>query len=685
MRSVLVVAVLLAGSHFLSAEPRVVGYERFYSEKPSYEGGAILYSELGCASCHGGSPVVTERKGPSLIDISKRVDREWARKFLVDPELMRSGSTMPKLVEELEEEEVDALLAYLASLKSDTKYPTARHANAERGSALYHEKGCVACHAPTPDFLPPHGVEGEFEQAVALPDLQEKSHFNALAAFLKSPSKFRPDGRMPHFPLEQQEAFDLAAHLLDFQSSNPRDEADPIKPWPAPTKSQVIQGLELVQKLKCANCHDLPGETAAEIHAIQGTGGCLSENPGGSLPRYDLSPGQRESLKQFLGARERDQVPAEVTFAAMNCYACHERDGKGGPTAEANPYFVGEESLGDSGRLPPPLTGIGRKLKKDWLQGVLSGDEKNHVRTYLKTKMPGYPNQAEGLTKWLEDVDQANQMTAWPSNPGDLKAGKKLLGTQGGVNCITCHSWGEKPSLGIPALDISSLDKRLRPKWFHDYLLNPASYRPGTLMPPLWPGGQSSVPDVLEGNSERQIAAIWQFITEGQGAPPGFPDFRPGQFELIPEERPIIQRTFLKGAGTKAILVGFPGGINLAFDGLKGQPAMIWKGRFFDAYDTWFVRKIEFQSPAGEDIRRFPESKGEVRFRGYRTDKHGNPTFLLEENGRTIEETYEVVGTSLYRKVSWDSGGEPGLTHPEGFDATGVRGSNLVNFHYEWK
>ncbi|MCP5556024.1 MAG: hypothetical protein H7A54_20460 [Akkermansiaceae bacterium] len=45
----------------------------------------------------------------------------------------------------------------------------------------------------------------------------------------------------------------------------------------------------------------------------------------------------------------------------------------------------------------------------------------------------------------------------------------------------------------------------MNPEWFHDYLLNPAGYRPGTLMPPLWPGAILNK-DVLGGDTEKQIA-----------------------------------------------------------------------------------------------------------------------------------------------------------------------------------
>ena len=371
----------------------------------------------------------------------------------------------------------------------------------------------------------------------------------------------------------------------------------------------------------------------------------------------------------------------------MNCYACHDRDGIGGPGAETNPFFVGDEGLGDSGRLAPPLTGIGHKLQKSWLEGVFKGDTGSRVRPYLKTQMPLYATHAPALADWLEEIDAKPDATPLVEHKEDLEAGRKLLGIVGGVNCITCHTWGEQRSLGIQALDLSSLDQRLRPEWFRSYLLNPAEYRAGTLMPPLWPGGQATVKDVLGGDTDRQIAAIWSFIREGEGLPEGFPDRSSGQYELIPGDSPIIQRTFFEGAGTKAILVGFPGGINLAYDGDGARPAVIWRGAFFDAYQTWYSRHAPFEKPLGEGVAAFPETGAETgrRFRGYRLDAAGNPTFLSTDGDRELSEGFVVEGGKLKRTVIWSKGGAPVVTHPEGVEFQTETGETSLTFIYSWK
>lgn len=691
MRNFLVVVGFLVLTLMVGANPHVVAYERFHADQPSVGGGALLYSELGCANCHGESSVKVKRKGPSLENLSSRVDYQWVVDFLKDPEKGRQGSTMPALVHGMAEEEVEAVAAYLSTIGKGLNLKAARHANAELGSALYHEKGCVACHAPTSDYRGPAGNAADLTSsfAVALPDLKRKTSLVALEHFLLNTSKYRPDGRMPHFELGRDGAINVAAHLLDIQGSDPR-EAKNVTPWPKASPDQVRRGKAIVEKASCASCHDLPGIAVPETIALgsgKKRGGlCLSEKPEKGVPWYDLTDSQRKSLELFLSNESPDlDKDGALTLKAMNCYACHDRDGLGGPSEKTIHFFHGDKSLGDSGKLPPPLTGIGHKLKKGWLEGVLKGDQDKRVRPYLETLMPSYPNQAEALADCLAKVDAKPDAQALADGSGRLEDGRKLLGTQGGVSCVTCHHWGENQSLGIPGLDISSLDQRLRPEWFRSYLLDPASYRPGTLMPSLWPGGKSTIPAVLDGDAEKQIAAIWEFIEKGQGRPEGFPDLGGQQFELKPTERPIVQRTFLNGAGTKAILVGFPGEIHIAYDGKEARPALVWRGAFFDAYSTWFMRMAPFENPMSKEVHAFPKVEGKRRFRGYELDEGGVPTFLFTESGRLVRERFEVNDGTMTRVLSWEEGGVPPLAHPQGIETQVKQEGNQLTVTYRWK
>ncbi len=556
-------------------------------------------------------PTVVEqpsRRGPDLATATTRASAAWLRAFIADPSGHRRGTSMPKLSAATTPVDADAVVHFLGTLAPKTAPRPVRiaHLNAELGKTLYHTRGCVACHAPQADYTPPEGrpAPGDFGYGAAVfPVLAEKYDVGTLAAFVRDPLASRPDGRMPRIEMEEQDARDIAAYLLGITGSD--GEAVPRLPSFTPDAALAKRGREIVTAARCAACHTLPSVPATQPIALRRTtGGCVDETPAPGLPRYALSPAQRTALRAFLADRAAPVTPAQAahgTLAALNCVACHERDGRGGPDAARRPYFLGDHNLGDTGRFPPPLTGIGRKLQPTWLAEALAG--KHRERPYLKTQMPVYGAAVAALPALLATAD-VRPGNALP--PGDIEAGRKLLGTLGGVSCITCHRWGDRASLGIQALDLSNLARRLQPAWLRDYLINPAAHRPGTLMPSFWPEGKAANRDILGGDTDRQIASILAFSREGKGVPEGFPATSARDFELLPGSRPIVQRTFMADVGTHAILVGFPAGLHLAYDGRDCRPALIWKGRFFDAYGTWFSRFAPFEKPLGETVAAWP-------------------------------------------------------------------------------
>ena len=152
----------------------------------------------------------------------------------------------------------------------------------------------------------------------------------------------------------------------------------------------------------------------------------------------------------------------------------------------------------------------------------------------------------------------------------------------------------------------------------------------------------------------------------------------------------------MEGVGTNVILVGFPEGVHLAFSGSMGSPALLWKGRFYDAYRTWFSRFPEFEKPLGSDIIHWPVSDmaETARYGGYRLDSAGIPEFVLILKGAEMFERYIPVSgdgkrTGLQRTIRYTQErqlNDPRLSHPETANVTEVEDNNPMTrtFIYQW-
>jgi mono/diheme cytochrome c family protein len=435
------------------------------------------------------------------------------------------------------------------------------------------------------------------------------------------------------------------------------------------------KGRALFESAGCASCHtlNLGQKVASTVKApplakLQSDRGCLDPKLRPGVPRYPLSSAQRSTLAAALKTLPfAKPAPAEIvarTMTAFNCFACHERNQVGGVTEELNPYFAtAQPEMGDEGRVPPSLTGVGAKLNGEYLRHIL--DRGAHDRPYMFTRMPGFGNaNVGGLVALLENLDPAEPApkVGFDLAPAKVKAEARALVGAGALACIKCHTFAGHKAEGVQGIDMAVMTQRLRKGWFYHYLLNPNKYRPGTRMPASWPDGQVLLPKYLGGTADRQIEGIWVFLADGAKAPLP-PGMNKRAIPLEPTTEAIIYRNFIEGAGPRAIGVGYPEQAHLAFDANYLRLAMIWQGAFIDASRHWTDRGSGFEPPAGDNVIHFTkavdfavlprpdapwptESARKLtgyQFQGYRVTKDERPTFLYTVAGATVEDFPNAV------------------------------------------
>ena len=244
-------------------------------------------------------------------------------------------------------------------------------------------------------------------------------------------------------------------------------------------EGKAFQGAEQFQMFGCARCHELEGQTAPPPRGKplfsldpRAPSGCLGDQPGATAPRYTLAAAERAAIRRVLFdhtslEREADARHHVVrTMAELNCYACHEREGIGGPGDQRRLYFgnVTKVDMGEEGRIPPPLTGVGGKLRESWLRELLVGEGRS--RPHMATAMPSYGEKLVGpLIEHLVALDaQPGDLDEPPFDLAAAETGHLLMGRDG-LSCIECHSFGPLKSLSIPAGDLAGVYSRVRPGW----------------------------------------------------------------------------------------------------------------------------------------------------------------------------------------------------------------------------
>ncbi len=647
--------------------------------------GELLFGELRCAACHDGMPGGQMKEAPSLASAGSRLTPEYMERFIANPAAVHRGTTMPGLLGAEPEEErrqvAAEIAAYLSSLTGVPPELPTGEIDPYDGKELFHSIGCVACHSPRDEAV------GEVirDGVISLTHLPGKHQPGALAAFLHEPLKIRPSGRMPDMKLSKQEAAVIAAYL--------EGETKPAPPPTPVAADRIAAGKLAFQSYNCTACHQpekeaLKRSVGPPLAQVHPTRGCLSDDPG-AAPDFNLSTAQKDSIRKALEkpvetATPDDRIKTHLT--RLNCIACHVRDDFGGISPELDSFFHStEEALGNESRIPPQLTLVGAKLRPEWLNKVLYDGE--IVRPYMTTRMPQYG--AAGLADLADlfaEVDKMDPVELAPpgreEEPEMRNGAHFLLGDQG-LNCIACHNYNAKESPGMKGLDLMTSYQRLQPTWFYEYMKNPAKFRPGIIMPSYWPDGKALQTETLEGDTERQLRALWDNFSLGRSArdPSGLRS-EPSILKVTDTARTYRGRSNV--AGYRGIAVGFPGGMNYAFNAEYGSLSAIWQGDYvrvgwqgqgsgnFDPLGThlqlsqdvaflpgaeppaeWPARPVTTKEQPVNPDPLYPRNHG-YAFLGYSLDPSTQiPTFQYRCGEVTIEDTAQSAAKALNRSFTF--------------------------------
>ncbi|MBK9165927.1 MAG: c-type cytochrome [Bryobacterales bacterium] len=594
------------------------------------EQGRVLAEEMGCVACHAASGL-TARSGPRLSHVGERAKAAWLDGWLRNPRAFRAGARMPQI---LRDEDRPHVVAYLASLGSRQPAESDRRLSVHtgaKGNELYSALGCAACH----------------RNRLVLEGLGSKYDRDGLKALLLEPEAVIPNGRMPGMLLSETEALQLAEYLMDSHKAEFEQ---------APAQGDPALGRAAVDTARCTACHEIAGiappAAARPWTALRAGEGCLAAEPPAGLPRFTFREGEREALTAYIDVTDAHPAPVHKLWRdtrTLGCVSCHR-------TEWGDPFAITPEAV-------PPLDGAGAKLRTAWIRQVVLGDSRIHHARAIR--MPRFPEASgaafvEALAKGA-GVRPGDGAPPPPTDAARRKQGLDLFsadGERGGLDCLSCHDWGDYRSLGEEGPQLINATARLRYDWFGRWIRDPGRIVSGTSMPQFFA-------DQAGEQREASIASLWAALDLGPKLPVSGlrrrdtgddPEARP-----VPADEAVVVRWDMPEATPAAIAVGLPGGVSYCFDAAECRLLYAWRGGFLDMSGTLYRKVDETKltptaKPLGPVFYRapFPIRAGDPeripdrRFRGYRI-VDGVPEFHYELDGRDVFERIDALPRGIRR------------------------------------
>lgn len=492
--------------------------------------GKELFGTIGCLGCHQVADFERHRgrfgQAPDLSTVGSKVSKDWLVSWLKNPRHYWAETTMPSL--RLTDGEVSDLAAFLMSKKNPEfeaatpvetdeesqkavlkmylmRDPRMAPATVDKvdkviadlksheikeklGQFAMSRYGCFGCH-DIKGYETTQGIGAELTEWSSkltnkldfglLPI--EHTHYNWLDTKLTD-TRVYDKGivkeyldllRMPQFGFNEKERTSVITAMLGFTAQK---IVPPAAKALSPKEALMEDGLRIVHKYNCQGCH-------------------VVEQMWQPLP--DDHPNRE--------AHEKDKRALEGRILA---------------------YYAEDETFG-----PPPLVTQGARIWPSFGYAFLNDPNWKHLRPKLKVRMPTFQMSSEEINKivtyWASyggaEIPYSDQkpITMTPENQ---KAAQALFAK---LQCANCHAVGQAVSvadMNDPASskglapDLALSYGRLKREWIVELLKDPNKMIPGARMPGFWPEMQSPAPEILEGNSQKQMEVLADYVLMiGQG------------------------------------------------------------------------------------------------------------------------------------------------------------------------
>jgi cbb3-type cytochrome oxidase cytochrome c subunit len=503
---------------------------------------------------------------PELSNVGARLKQTWMAAWIANPRSLRFDSSMPRIFHNANTSETADLAAYLATLGKPSN-PPAAEADEEtltQGGQLFAGLGCIGCHTK-PDAEEVDSKGGR----LPLKFVNAKFQSGALKAWLMNPTEHYRSVRMPNFHLTDFEADRLVSYLTKNAKGEVtgNDKGDPAK------------GKELFASTGCANCHSVTPGAPAHNQSAQTksmadllqfsdwTKGCLAKDDAAraKAPDFALTQDQRGALQAIaatgLASLHNDVLPelAQRSLRRLQCNACHNHDeiedrwstiadevadimppesniesDQTDDAAKGPKIFVprglatlhtGDNLVVSGDQTRPPLTWAGEKLRPEWAAQFINGEMTYKPRYWLRARMPAFASRgvviAQGLA--LEHGMPLTSTEPPAPKPELAEVGQKLIGRDGGFQCITCHSIVDTKAISpfeAPAPNLIHVKDRITHDFYERWMRKPMQFQPGTKMPVFSENGKTTLREILDGDAEKQFDAIWNYILQGEKMSP---------------------------------------------------------------------------------------------------------------------------------------------------------------------